>query len=166
MPKWARKSQNAQIFLNLLLAVSLSIQVFDRVCLFMKKTICTSRRKRSQAKNICKHELLNSQCSLLSYQQSIWKVIALYLSDLSKKWSSYKLHLHSKTILKVRSMFWKRLGSFIKTWAVILEVHQVFLWKINGSTELPYTNIPYACFVGASIKYIGHIIPYACFVGA
>ena len=63
-------------------------------------------------------------------------------------------------------MFWKRLGSFIKTWALILlEVHQVFfVWKINGSTELPYTNIPYACFVGASIKYIGHIIPYAWFV--
>ena len=130
-----------------------------------KKQFVLVEEKEAKQK-ICNHELSNSQCSLLSYQQSIWKVIALYLSDLSKKWSSYKLNLHSKTILKVRSMFWKRLGSFIKTWAVILEVHQIFLWKINGSTELPYTNIPYACFVGASIKYIGHIIPYACFVGA
>jgi hypothetical protein len=53
-------------------------------------------------------------------------------------------------------MFWKRLGIFIKTWAVILEIHQVFLWKINGSTELPYTNIPYACFVGAFIKDVSY----------
>jgi hypothetical protein len=46
MPKWARKSQNAQIFLNLLLAVSLSIQVFDRVCLFMKKQFVLVEEKR------------------------------------------------------------------------------------------------------------------------
>ena len=50
MPKWARKSQNAQIFLNLLLAVSLSIQVFDRVCLFMKKQFVLVEEKEAKQK--------------------------------------------------------------------------------------------------------------------
>jgi len=52
MPKWARKSQNAQIFLNLLLAVSLSIQVFDRGCLFMKKQFVLVEEKRKAKQKI------------------------------------------------------------------------------------------------------------------
>jgi len=51
-PKWARKSQNAQIFLNLLLAVSLSIQVFDRGCLFMKKQFVLVEEKRKAKQKI------------------------------------------------------------------------------------------------------------------
>ena len=50
MPKWARKSQNAQIFLNLLLAVSLSIQVFDRVCLFMEEQFALVEEKEAKQK--------------------------------------------------------------------------------------------------------------------
>jgi len=50
MPKWARKSQNAQIFLNLLLAVSLSIQVFDRVCLFMEEQFVLVEEKKNPRK--------------------------------------------------------------------------------------------------------------------
>jgi len=46
MLKWARKSQNAQIFLNLLLAVSLSMQVFDRVCFFIEEQFVLVEKKR------------------------------------------------------------------------------------------------------------------------
>lgn len=52
MSKWARKSQNAQIFLNLLLAVSLSIQVFDRVCLFMEEQFVLVEEKRKTKQKI------------------------------------------------------------------------------------------------------------------